>query len=350
MSQLVFSGAANYKTFDGSNPEEEYFGIGNAATSIARQMNKSGISFVKGTEVEKIPMWANRPVVNFSFCYPHEHQFRDYEYKIGYTPWESTEIFPQWYDMMYACNEIWTTSAWSKSNLERVLNIPVFLYEHGVPKICSPKKTKFPDGEPFRFMHIGEPGARKGAQEVVTAFAKLFGNNPNYQLIVKCTGINTTRILDQWGASLGTPGAHYSNILVIEDMLSEKILFELYRRIHAFVYPSWGEGFGFNPLQAMGMGIPTICTAEWAPYADLITAPLDSKYVNTPWPILHPGQMVQPNVEQLENYMIDISQDYERYSKLAFKNSLAVHEKYNWDKVSKTPLKRLKKIISMTSK
>lgn len=349
MSQFVFSGAANYKTFDDSNPEENYFGIGTAATSIAQAMKLHGLTFVKGTEVEKIKM-SKRPIVNFSFCYPHEHQFRDYEYKIGYTPWESTEIFPEWYDMMYACDEIWTTSQWSKSNLERILNVPVFLYEHGISKVYSPKKHIYDDSQPFRFMHVGEPGARKGAQEVVTAFAKLFGNNPKYQLILKCSGINTTRILDARGMSLGTPPAFYNNILIIEDMLPEKTLFELYRRIDAFVYPSYGEGFGFNPLQAMAMGIPAICTAEWAPYADLITAPLDGEYIDTPWPALHPGKVVKPNVQQLEEYMLDISQNYSKYSDLAFKNSFKIHEKYDWQRVSKIPANRLKKIISVTSK
>lgn len=348
MSQFVFSGAANHMNFDDSVPEENFFGFGNAAKYIAKYMKKNNLSFIKGTDVEKIN-FNDRPKVNFSFCYPHEHQFHDYEYKIAYMPWESTELQPGWKEILEPLDEIWTTSEWCKKNLERILNRPVFVYNHGIPQFCLPKIIKEP-ADVIRFLHIGEPGIRKGAQDVVTSFIKLFGNNPKYQLVIKCTGINTTRILDDHGRSLGVPNSIYKNIIVLEQMLSEQQLIELYRKTHVFIYPSYGEGFGFNPAYALAMGIPTICTNEWAPYSQYITAPLDGRYIDSPWPILHPGQVIQPDLEQMEQHMINITQNYFDYSKLAFSNAFGIHEEFNWAKVSQVPAKRLKKIISMTSK
>jgi len=41
---------------------------------------------------------------------------------------------------------------------------------------------------------------------------------------------------------------------------SDKILASLYRKAHAFVYPSIYEGFGIPPLEAMAHDCPVICS------------------------------------------------------------------------------------------
>jgi glycosyltransferase involved in cell wall biosynthesis len=110
------------------------------------------------------------------------------------------------------------------------------------------------------------------------------------------------------------------------------------------VYPSWGEGFGFNPLQAMAMGIPTISTHAWAEYANRITLPLESSWSDNPWQIIHPGQMLKPDAAHLEQLMLDVVNDYGKYSDSAFKNSFKIHEEYDWDLVSKPAIGKLKKI------
>lgn len=309
---------------------------------MAREFKKSGISFVSGKE--KL-----NNVINLSFCYPNEFDFLSSQYKIGYMPWESTKLWPHWIDDLNSCDEIWTTSDWSMKNLQNELDVPIFLYEHGIPEFCKPEKRKNRN-KIFRFLHIGEPALRKNAQDVVDVFVELFGNNPDYQLIIKSSGVNTTRIYDKDGESLGTPPSHYSNILIIEDYFTEEMLLQLYKKCDAFIYPSYGEGFGFNSAYSIAMGMPTICTAEWAPYRDFITAPLSSTYVDSPWPAYHPGQMVEPSIEEMKKYMIDVSENYEKYLKDSWKNALGIHERFDWQKVSEKPIKRLKKINSMTSK
>ena len=127
-------------------------------------------------------------------------------------------------------------------------------------------------------------------------------------------------------------------------MLTPEQVNGLYDLCDVLVYPSWGEGFGFIPLQAMASGIPTICTAGWADYKKYITMPLDSVWFESPWQQTHPGLMLKPNYSQLKFFMEDIAKDYNYYSSIAYKNSFLIHKDYSWDKVSETAVKRLKKI------
>ena len=342
MSQFVFSGAANHVNFDEVEEYQYSIGFGNATRYIAREFNRSGLNFVQGIKNNK------NNVPNLAFCYPDEFNFLKNQYAIAYMPWESTQVWPNWIDSLKSVDDLWTTSEWSKKNLENQLDRPVFVYEHGIPDFCKPFKRKRKDV--IRFLHIGEPAVRKGAQDVVEAFIKLFGNNPKYQLILKCSGVNSTRVYNSEGQSIGTPPSHYKNIVVIEDLFTEEMMVALYKQCDVFIYPSYGEGFGFNAAYAIAMGMPTICTAEWAPYKDFITIPLNGEYVESPWPKFHPGQMVQPNLKQMEDSMIEITENYDMYLKNCFTNAIGIHEKFNWQHVSAKPIKRLKKIISMTSK
>jgi len=52
----------------------------------------------------------------------------------------------------------------------------------------------------------------------------------------------------------------------------------------------------------------------------------------------------------MEKYMIDITENYDKYLETCFSNAIAIHQKFDWQEVSSKPIKRLKKIISMTSK
>jgi len=312
-------------------------GYGEASYHIFKQLNNAGIEcLVKSKE----------PNIGISFIQPNKYTFGVDQYKIGYTPWESTEVFPSWKKPLNnLIDELWTTSEWCANVFSKHTNKPIFVYEHGILDDWVPKKRELNPSRPFRFLHIGEPFFRKDGQSVVDAFISVFGDDPNYELVLKCTGMNTTRIFDkETGHVKGSPGAFYKNIITIESMLSPEQINGLYDLCDVLVYPSWGEGFGFNPLQAMAKGIPAISTHDWAPYARYITAPIDSTIVSSPWPTTHPGMMMKPDYSQLKFYMKNITENYETYSDIAYKNSFLIHKDYNWEKVSKPAIQRLKKI------
>jgi len=311
-------------------------GYGEASVHMASTFNKLGIECLINS---------TKPNIGLSFCQPQDYKFGIDQFKIGYTPWESTEFYANWDLVMNkVCNEVWTTSEWCGDVFRKLTSTPVFVYEHGVEDTWIPKKRSIDSSRPFRFLHIGEPASRKDGQAVVNAFIELFGDNPNYELILKCSNLNTTRVTDPKTGIQGSPNAFYPNIKIIESFLTVEQMNGLYDLCDVFVYPSWGEGFGFNPLQAMACGIPTICTSGWASYSRYITMPLEAVYWDSPWAELHPGLMMKPNFEQLKFYMKDVTKKYLKYSELSYKNSFVIHRDYNWLKVSKPAVKRLKQI------
>jgi glycosyltransferase involved in cell wall biosynthesis len=314
-------------------------GYGEASSHVFNSFKKAGI------ECNIKDKTAN---IGISFIQPSNYLFAENQYKIGYTPWESTELLYGWETpLKHIIDELWVTSHWNKEIFSKHTDKPIFVYTHGVLDTWIPKKRSINKSRPFRFLHIGEPSFRKDAQSVVDAFTSLFGNNPEYELVLKCSRLNTTRIIDRnTGNTLGSPSSHYSNIKIIESMLTQDQMQSLYDQCDVFVYPSWGEGFGFNPLQAMAQGIPTICTSGWAEYKNFITMPLDSEWASSPWQETHPGLMLKPNYAQLKFFMEDVVSDYDHYASIAFANAKPIHEEFNWDKVSKPAVERLKKIQS----
>ena len=122
--------------------------------------------------------------VGISMGFPSQYRFTPNQYKIGYTAWESTEIKEGWKDQILRCDDIWATSSWTADVLRNATGREdVHVYPHGLDIDWRPVKRKRKNV--FRFLHIGEPQARKNGQMVVEAFAELFGNDPDYQLILK---------------------------------------------------------------------------------------------------------------------------------------------------------------------
>ena len=120
----------------------------------------------------------------------------------------------------------------------------------------------------------------------------------------------------------------------------------LYDQTDVFIYPSWGEGFGFQPLQALAMGMPTICVDEWADYRKYITWPVDSKWTTSPWQSKHPGMMVKPNKETLKKQMLNSVENYAKVLPETFRNSFSIHREYDWLEVTKPAVARLKEIYA----
>ena len=327
--KISFTGAPEYM--------DRNVGYGEASWHIWKEFEKNNIECLVGSPKANI---------GISFIQPNMYRFGRHQYKIGYTPWESTGVFDSWKKPLRDdIDEMWTTSPWCAEVFKQFTDKPVFVYEHGIEDEWVPKKRIIDESRPFRFLHVGEPYFRKDAQRVVDAFIKVFGDDPRFELVLKCSRLNTTRVFDPvTGKVQGSPGVFYPNIKSIEGFLSNEQMNGLYDLCDAFVYPSWGEGFGLNPLQAMAKGIPTICTESWASYGKYITAPLNSELVLSPWPTVHPGLMYRPDFDQLVFYMQDVYDNYESYSELAYKNAFLIHKDYNWTKVTKPAIQRLEEI------
>jgi len=285
--------------------------------------------------------------IEISFHKPVDHNFRcEDSYKIGLTPWESTKFYEGWEESFLQLDEVWGTSNWT-TDLYKKLNVNdnLFTYRHGISDKYEKKRNIFDKNKPFTFLHVGEPSERKNGQMVVDAFIELFGDNPKFRLIMKCFNNSSIIVGDpEMPVLSGPPYMFYENIKYITDPLCLEQMMILYKIANVFVYPSFGEGFGYSPLEAICLGTPTICTSAWADYSDYITAPLNSTLGESPNQGLHPGKVYNPDKEHLKELMLKSVHEHELWSEIAFKNADLAYEEFNWDTTTKPVVEKLKNL------
>lgn len=285
--------------------------------------------------------------IQVNYSQPINFKLHKNQYQIGYIPWESTVIPEEWKYYMNACDEIWTTSKWcanifKDNGFKNAKSAP-----HGIDPIWVPKKRI--SSHTIKFLHIGEPAPRKAGQMTVDAFIELFGNKNGYSLTIKASRENTTRIYNNKidKRIIGVPNEMYSNINLITDILTDEELLDLYNSHDVLIYPSYGEGFGFIPLQALANGMPVICTSGWADYENYLgPLKLKTKLIDSPWPSPHLGKVFEPNYEHLLELMIEVSTNFNKYSNYYFNQSTKVHKDYNWDQLTKNAFDHIFKKFS----
>lgn len=293
-----------------------------------------------------VPFKDGEAKVQIHFSQPEWYEFEEGQYKIGYTPWESTGLKEGWLREMNQLDELWTPSPliarWYK---EAGVNVPIFVYEHGVDHAWTNNRRRLEPGQTLRFLHHGEPAPRKGGQMAVDAFREAFGNQKDVHLTIKSHGTATVRAIEKNGDIYGTVDEMFNNVSLYEEMMEEDELISMYQDHHVMVYPGYGEGFGLIPLQAMATGMPTICTGAWAPYERLLVPELnlDATLVDSPWPFMHPGKMYEPSFDDLVKAYRNVYTNYNKFAGKAFLNGYRVHQEYDWDTLTEKAFEHIVK-------
>jgi glycosyltransferase involved in cell wall biosynthesis len=287
--------------------------------------------------------------VEIAFSMPPNWQWSSEDaYHIGYTPWESTRIPESWRSFIASADEFWTTSPWCAWMFNREGIRVDNIFQHGVdPFVWLRKRRQWKDGKPLRFLHLGEPAPRKGGQMVFDTFVDTFGDRKDVSLTIKANGHNTIRgseviNIDENGNVYLDTEAGRPNVKVLTSDMPEHELADLVRRHDVLLYPSWGEGFGLIPLQAMVTGMPVVCPLIWAPYKKWIAPELalPSKIAKSPWPDFHPGNMYEPNAKALAGIMSDLADPWghgSAFNNIALKSyaaSFEIEMAYDWDKLT----------------
>lgn len=298
-------------------------GYGVAAFGMVRTLQELG---------HEVPYKDPAAPVEISFAIPPLWEWSNPDaYHIGYLAWESTRIPQAWAEHLTTADEIWTTSPWVKTVVERS-GFPVTqVYMHGVDTLSDNgwqrKHRRRAASEPLRFLHMGEPAPRKGGQMAYQAFRDIFAGREDVSLTIKAHGPHSV---------LGT---YQDNISVIQDELSTGELVDLVNDHDILVYPSYGEGFGLIPLQAMVTGMPVICPDTWAPYRQHLNPALrlPSKLVPSPWPEIHPGNMYEPDLDALK-WTLQVAADRDEFVRLAgaaYAQSFAVEQEFDWFRLTR---------------
>jgi glycosyltransferase involved in cell wall biosynthesis len=319
-------------------------GFGHAGFDIVRSLQALG---------HEVPYQDPTAPVELNFCQPQWMDFSSLDqYHIGYTPWESTVLPENWVEDFNECDEVWTPSRWTAGIYENHgVKKPVRVFPHGINPEYSPRLR---DPGIINFFHQGEPAPRKGGQLVLDCFRAAFGDRSDVHLTIKSHGWNSTRAFnDQPGRELGTKGESikgapdkvYNNVSVITRDYPEEDMPGLYHDMDVMVYPSWGEGFGLIPHQAIATGMPTIVTNAWVTYEELILdeLKLHSQLTKSPWQNIHPGKMFKPDADQLIEILRWIPLNYTDLAARAYQKAKLCHKRYNWLKLTETAFEEVVK-------
>ncbi len=267
--------------------------------------------------------------VGFVFDQPHKGHWYDGQYKILYHPWESTKLLPRgkmseftdWLEIMNSVDEVWTPSPLVASWYHDYAGVtrPVHVFQHGVDAdmwSSVPRKVE----DKMIFLHVGGQSARKGLTETLKGFRRAFPTNQDVELHLKI-------ISKTWQVP------KFARVHIFNDRWPVEQLVQKHHDAHVFLYPSWGEGFGLMPLQAMATGMPTITSRIWAPYANFLDANLSigGAMVKTPWPSIHPGEMICPDLDEIIDRLRYSYNNYDSVHRYSQSIVPSIKAYYDWD-------------------
>jgi len=150
-------------------------------------------------------------------------------------------------------SEIWTASSFCAEVFRKVFNKPVFVVPHVIDHPTTQIERTYTEPTKFLFMFDGGSRVlRKNPYGLITVFNQL---EDNVQLKIK------TKNLDPVYLEVLRNHIERSNVQLIEGLISESDLTELYNNCDCYISLHTGEGFGLTILEAMSHGCATISTA-----------------------------------------------------------------------------------------
>ena len=132
-------------------------------------------------------------------------------------------------------------------------------------RLADEIRTRFGSGSPDSklILAVGRLAARKGYSTLIRGFSALNSEMPNSNLVIVGRGHLKRRLMNL-AKSLGV-----GEKVKIESSMSFTELAHLYRSSDLVVYPSFYEGQGLIPLEAMSSGIPVV-TVDHGPLPEMV--------------------------------------------------------------------------------
>ena len=278
------------------------------------------------------------PIVNH--CLPNSYIVGSGT-NIGMTYWETDTVPAFWLPNMRRMDTLWTSSKFIKDVYKKQeANDNISEFHQGIDPDIYKINFDPPQTDKFTFLSFGSPSSRKNAQYTYDAFMDLYEGNKKFHLIIKSSGPCSVRNIKD-GTNLGSVSGH-PEVTVIEEMLPEEEVAELYRSVHCLVYPTSGEGWGLVPFSAIASGTPTICTNATActEYAHM-SVPLNFEWKS---PLDHPGgahglysyggKWADPDLNDLREKMQSVVENYNSYKNLTITSAMKLQNTHTWDKVA----------------
>lgn len=299
------------------------FSINNGSSAIHTGYGHATLKMIWNIGKTKHSVLINRAApTEITFAHPRDYVFFNPDaYKIGYTAWESTEIKEGWQEHLDVVDELWVPNNFCKDVFSKYTDKEIYVFPHGIDSVFSPIKREVQDK--VKFLHVGYPAVRKNLEDTVETFLSLYAGRKDVELTIKAYNGNTFEINEP-------------NINFISSNLSYEKFVKLMGEHHALLYPSWGEGFGLIPLQALATGMPAIITDGWCDYKnhcpELV---ISSELVDSPWQDLHPGKMFRPDLNDFSKLMLHTEKNIDSILNTQYLRAPEVHKEYSWERVVK---------------
>jgi glycosyltransferase involved in cell wall biosynthesis len=196
-------------------------------------------------------------------------------YNIGYFFWELSTPAACHYLGMEMLDEIWVSTEYGVQIYQPEFKGPVsnvgMCYEE-LPEINRTTARDYVQGlfgfdaEKFVFLVVFDSFSfvqRKNPLGVLKAFAAAFEGNKDVRLVIKTQ--NRRKVADPVQIDIWTQVDAMvkadKRIVVLNETLSYDDLLLLKKGCDAYVSLHKSEGWGFGMIEAMGLGIPVVCTA-----------------------------------------------------------------------------------------
>lgn len=298
---------------------------------------------------------------------PHFAKDKSAYANIGYTSFDSDSLPEEWVERCNSMDEIWVPSEFNVNTFfragvkkEKLCKVPPGIDTDLFPGSAAP--LYIPGKMGFNFLSIFDWDLHKGWDILIRSFLKEFKNTEDVALIIKTyssSGLSTQEIAQQIKKyitrDIGIPLDSAPGILLIERMLTEKEMVQLYKTADAYVMPSRGEGRGRSYMEAMAMGLPTIGT-RWSGNLEFMNDKnsflIDCEIVDVPqsfWKeneLYHGHRWAEPSADHLRKLMRNLFTDQYKTRKIADAGQREIREKYNWRAISEIILNRINGIIT----
>lgn len=240
-------------------------------------------------------------------------------------------------DIIPRCDGIITVSEYSKQDIIKEFGFPedkIFVTYLAPEDIYKPLNKEFSkklvkdyygiDGD--FILYIGGFSPRKNILGLIEAFSKYINKKgKNISLVIAGKKGISYSIYKNRAEEL-----HIEDQVIFPGFISMEHLPYLYNASELFVYPSFYEGFGLPPIEAMACGVPVIA----------------SNTTSIPEILGHSAELIDPsNVDEIFEAIVRVQEDTKLKENLILKGLVKAVE-FSWKDTAKKTLLAYNKILN----
>jgi glycosyltransferase involved in cell wall biosynthesis len=185
-------------------------------------------------------------------------------YRIAIWYWELAAFRPDWVRCADYYDELWVASAFGRRALQAMVRTPVDVVPP--PITVEPgdgararRNWGIPDSA-FVFLYVFDYSSyvdRKNPRCLIDAYLREFGDDPRFRLVLK---VSYGSASDAGFGRLVELCSPHETIVVINRILPQQELDDIYAMADCYVSPHRSEGFGLTVAEQMLRGCPVIAT------------------------------------------------------------------------------------------